>query len=117
MIDSDLKKLSLMEAARLIARRKISPREMADAVISRIERLNPDLRAFITVMHPDNLEDPGDEPLQGVPISVKDLYDTKGIRTTAGSKVFADRIPEEDATVVTKLKNAGAVIVGKNNLH
>jgi aspartyl-tRNA(Asn)/glutamyl-tRNA(Gln) amidotransferase subunit A len=128
MTDTELKKLTLVDTAQMIAQRKISAREMADAVISRIEHLNPDFRAFITVMHPANSDDPRSPDgkahslhktglLAGVPISVKDLYDTKGIRTTAGSKVFAERIPREDATVVAKLKDAGAVIVGKNNLH
>jgi hypothetical protein len=120
MTDTDLKKLTLVDAAHMIAQRKISAREMADAVISRIERLNPEFCAFISVIHPDELDDArssGAKALSGVPISVKDLYDTKGIRTTAGSKVFAERIPEEDATVVKKLKDAGGVIVGKNNLH
>jgi len=127
MTDADLKNLTLADTAKMIAQRLVSPREIADAVISRIERLNPDLRAFITVIRPDNLDDKreagakahGNEtrPLLGVPVSVKDLYDTKDVRTTAGSRVFAERIPEEDATVVKKLKNAGAVIVGKNNLH
>jgi len=120
MIDTDFKKLTLVGAAQMIAQREISAREMVDAVISRIERLNPDFHAFITVIHPGDLNDarsPGDKALLGVPISVKDLYDTKGIRTTAGSKVFAERIPDEDATVVKKLKDAGGVIVGKNNLH
>src|SRR5215813_12463595 len=128
MTDIELKKLTLVDAAQMIAQRKISAREMAEAVISRIQRLNPDFRAFITVIHPANSDDPGNpnarphslnetRVLAGVPISVKDLYDTKAIRTTAGSKVFAERIPREDATVVTKLKDAGAVIVGKNNLH
>jgi aspartyl-tRNA(Asn)/glutamyl-tRNA(Gln) amidotransferase subunit A len=128
MTDTELNKLTLMDAAQMIAQRKISARELADAVISRIDHLNPDFRAFITVIDPANSDDPGSANakayslnetglLAGVPISVKDLYDTKGIRTTAGSRVFAERMPREDATVVTKLKDAGAVIVGKNNLH
>jgi aspartyl-tRNA(Asn)/glutamyl-tRNA(Gln) amidotransferase subunit A len=77
-------------------------------VIALIERLNPEMRAFITVIK---------DQTAGVPVSVKDLYDTKGIRTTAGSKVFGDRIPAEDATAVRKLREAGAVIIGKTNLH
>src|SRR5262245_29925495 len=120
MIDTDFKKLTLVGAAQMIAQREISAREMVDAVISRIERLNPDFHAFITVIHPGDLNDarsPGDKALLGVPISVKDLYDTKGIRTTAGSKVFAERIPDEDATVIKKLQEAGGAIVGKTNLH
>src|SRR5438046_5244029 len=56
-------------------------------------------------------------PLHGIPIGLKDLFDTAGVRTTAGSAVFADRVPTEDAEVVSRLKSAGAVIVGKLNMH
>src|ERR1700733_7237231 len=79
-----------------------------ESVIDRIERLNPEMRAFITVIK---------DPPNGIPVSVKDLYDTRGIRTTAGSRVFAERVPDEDATAVRKLKEAGGVIIGKTNLH
>src|SRR5438552_10197042 len=79
-----------------------------DSIFERIERLNPEIHAFITVIK--------DQP-DGIPVSVKDLYDTKGVRTTAGSKVFAKRVPTEDATAVRKLKEAGAQIIGKTNLH
>ena len=79
-----------------------------ELIPERIERLNPEMRAFITVIK---------DLSAGMPVSVKDLYDTKGVRTTAGSKVFADRIPDEDATAVRKLRDAGAVIIGKTNLH
>jgi aspartyl-tRNA(Asn)/glutamyl-tRNA(Gln) amidotransferase subunit A len=116
MTDSDLTSLTLAGAVKLIAQRKISPEELTAAVMSRIERLNPDMCAFITVIREPNT-DGHRPPLQGVPLSVKDLYDTAGIPTTAGSPLFRDRIPGEDATVVKKLKNAGGVIVGKANLH
>jgi aspartyl-tRNA(Asn)/glutamyl-tRNA(Gln) amidotransferase subunit A len=79
-----------------------------ESVIERIERLNPEMRAFITVIK---------DQQAGIPVSVKDLYDTKGIRTTAGSRVFAERVPNEDATAVRKLKEAGAAVIGKTNLH
>jgi aspartyl-tRNA(Asn)/glutamyl-tRNA(Gln) amidotransferase subunit A len=116
MTDTELNALTVAHATQLIARKKISPRELIEAVMSRIERLNPDVRAFITVMKPE-IPDDHKPPLFGVPISVKDLYDTEGIRTTAGSKVYADRTPSEDATAIAKLKLGGAVIVGKANLH
>src|SRR5919197_318413 len=109
MTDSELNALTVARATQLIARKKISPRELIEAVLSRIERLNPDVRAFITVMKPDTPDVPK-PPLFGVPISLKDLYDTEGIRTTAGSKLFAQRVPEADATAVRKLKDAGALI-------
>jgi aspartyl-tRNA(Asn)/glutamyl-tRNA(Gln) amidotransferase subunit A len=116
MTDEDLKKLTLATAVRMIAGKKISPDELVAATLSRIERLNPEMRAFITVMKEPPSFAP-DGPLRGVPISVKDLYDTKGVRTTAGSKVYESRIPDEDSTVVRKLKEAGAAIIGKANLH
>jgi aspartyl-tRNA(Asn)/glutamyl-tRNA(Gln) amidotransferase subunit A len=128
MTDTELKQLTLAQAALLIRRKKISPVELTEAVLDRIDRINDRMRAFITVTGDlamksartaerqlKNARNLG--PLHGVPISLKDLYDTKGIRTTAGSKVFADRIPTQDATVVKKLRNAGAVLVGKTNLH
>src|SRR5436190_5860102 len=128
MTDADLKKLTLSSAAALISRKAISPVELTEAVLRRIERLNDRMRAFITVTADYALEKARAAerelttgkslgPLHGVPISLKDLYDTKGIRTTAGSKVFENRIPSEDATVVRKLQEAGAVLVGKANLH
>ena len=116
MTDEDLKKLTLSTAVRMIAEKSLSADELIAASRSRIERLNPEMRAFITVMdEPPPFARSG--PLHGVPVSVKDLYDTRSIRTTAGSKVYANRVPQEDATVVKKLKEAGAAIIGKNNLH
>src|SRR5262247_408322 len=116
MTDHQLKKLSLAGAIRLIAGKEISSTELTAAALSRIERLNADVRAFITVIKPKATAT-AKSPLFGAPVSVKDLFDTKGVRTTAGSKIWADRIPGQDATAVTKLKNAGGVIVGKNNMH
>ena len=90
------------------------------ACYQRIEKLNPTLNAFITVIPPDTTLPPianRNVPLYGIPLAVKDLYDTKGIRTTAGSRFFADHIPQEDAYVVQKVKKAGARIIGKTNTH
>src|SRR5262245_3492206 len=127
MTESDLKALTLASASRMLARREISPVELAKAVFDRIERLNPHAHAFITIMKDEGLEsaraaerriaDGEGAALSGIPISLKDLCDTEGVRTTAGAKIFANRIPQEDATVVKKLRQAGAVIVGKANLH
>jgi len=127
MTDDELKKLTLASAARMIARKEISPVELTEAALARIDRLNPDICAFITVMSDQALDRARDaerkiasgytSPLQGVPVSVKDLYDINGIRTTAGAKVFAGDTPQQDATAVKKLKDAGAVIIGKTNLH
>lgn len=93
--------------------------DLAAACYRQIEKLNPTLNAFITVIPPQEepLPDSGSVPLYGIPLAVKDLYDTKGVRTTAGSKFFADHIPQEDAFVVQKLRKAGAQIVGKTNTH
>src|SRR5262245_41651422 len=123
MNDSDLKKLTLASAARLIRSKEIKAVELVEAVLDRTQRLNDRMRAFITITADQAIERAraaeknSTGPLRGVPISLKDLYDTKGVRTTAGGKVFADRIPAGDATVVRKLQDAGAVIVGKANMH
>ena len=124
MNDSDLKKLTLASAIRLIKNKEIKPVELTEAVLDRAQRLNDRMRAFITITAEQALESAraaerasAGGALHGVPISLKDLYDTKGVRTTAGGKVFADRIPAEDATVVRKLQDAGAVIIGKANMH
>src|SRR5215510_8299862 len=107
MNDSDLKKLTLTSAARLIRSKEIKPVELVEAVLDRTQRLNDRMRAFITITADAALEsaraaerNSAGGPLRGVPLSLKDLYDTRGVRTTAGGKVFADRIPAEDATVV-----------------
>ncbi len=119
----DLHWLSIPEAAALIRARKLSPVELTRHCLARIESLNPRLNAFITVMADEALaaaralerEKPRG-PLHGIPIALKDLYDTKGVRTTAASRHFAARIPDADAEVVTRLKAAGAVILGKTNM-
>lgn len=130
MTDRELKQLTIARAASLIRRGELSPIALTQAVLERIDRLNERMRAFITVTADHALERARAAerdiagghrnhrlPLLGIPISVKDLYDTKGIVTTAGAKVFAERVPEEDATVVRKLHEAGAVLIGKTNLH
>ncbi len=109
--EADLENLTLARAMSLLEKREVSAVEITEAVLRRIERLNERMRAFITVTPDRALERPG------APVSVKDLYDTKGIRTTAGSKVFEHRVPREDATLVKRLEEAGAAIVGKTNLH
>jgi aspartyl-tRNA(Asn)/glutamyl-tRNA(Gln) amidotransferase subunit A len=93
--------------------------DLAAACYRQIEKLNPTLNAFITVIPPEKepLPPSGSLPLFGIPVAVKDLYDTRGIRTTSGSKFFADNIPQEDAFVVQKIKKAGVQLVGKTNTH
>jgi aspartyl-tRNA(Asn)/glutamyl-tRNA(Gln) amidotransferase subunit A len=119
---------TITEASKLIRRREISPVELTQECLKTIERLNPTLNAFISITAESALQEAANVekeiaagnwrgPLHGIPIGLKDLIDTAGIRTTAGSAVFKDRIPREDAEVVKKLKAAGAVLVGKQNLH
>jgi aspartyl-tRNA(Asn)/glutamyl-tRNA(Gln) amidotransferase subunit A len=114
--------------SRLIASREISCLEVIDATIERIEKLNPKLNAFITVLdesarrdarHADSLIKQGKYlgPLHGIPISLKDLIYVKGVKSTSGSKILADFVPDYDSTVTKKLRRAGAIIVGTNNTH
>src|SRR5688572_4580702 len=101
--------LSLTIHRDLIKSREIHASDLTSACYRQIERLNPILNAFITVVPENKTEIPsnGSMPLYGIPIAVKDLYDTKGILTTGGSKFFVDNIPTEDAFVIKKVKKAG----------
>lgn len=120
--------LTLREACQAVRKKSASPVELAQACLKRIERFNPTLNAFITVtaeqalaearqLEAEQQQGKWRGPLHGVPIALKDNIDTAGIRTTAASALFADRVPAEDAEVVTRLKSAGAVLLGKLNLH
>jgi len=120
--------LNIESASALIKTRKVSPVELTRACLSRIERLNPQLNAFITVTAESALAEARQAEadiqqhrwrgaLHGIPIALKDLVDTAGVRTTAGSELFKDRVPAEDAEVVRRLKAAGAVFLGKLNMH
>jgi aspartyl-tRNA(Asn)/glutamyl-tRNA(Gln) amidotransferase subunit A len=116
----NLASLSLTSQRDLVKSKEMTASDLAQACYRQIERLNPILNAFITVIPlKDVQESPltGSLPLSGIPLAVKDLYDTKGIRSTGGSKFFKDHIPEEDAFVVTRIKKAGAHIIGKTNTH
>jgi aspartyl-tRNA(Asn)/glutamyl-tRNA(Gln) amidotransferase subunit A len=112
----------------MVHRKAVSPVELVQACLARIERLNPVLNAFITVTSEQALQQARDAdaeirkgkwrgPLHGVPIALKDLFDTAGVRTTAASRVFENRVPSEDAEVVRRLRGAGAVLLGKLNMH
>jgi aspartyl-tRNA(Asn)/glutamyl-tRNA(Gln) amidotransferase subunit A len=125
---SSLTSLSLSEASQLVRGKKVSPVELTQECLSRIERLNPKLNAFITVTSDSALAQAREAekeiqrgrwsgPLHGIPIALKDLIDTAGVRTTAASAVFKDRIPDQDAEIVRRLKAGGAVLLGKLNLH
>jgi aspartyl-tRNA(Asn)/glutamyl-tRNA(Gln) amidotransferase subunit A len=117
----------LVRVSESIRSREISPVEVTRAVLERIARLDPQLNAFITVtadqaLHAAHAAESAigrgeyRGPLHGIPISLKDLFATRGIRTTAGSAILADHVPQVDATVVTRLADAGAVLVGKANM-
>src|ERR1044072_1231586 len=123
-----MQKITIAEASELLRRRQISPVELTTACLNRIEELNPTINAFITVMHDSALAaahaaeaeiNAGNwrGPLHGIPIGLKDLIDTAGAKTTCGSALFADRIPTEDAYIVQRLKSAGAVLIGKQNMQ
>ncbi len=124
----DLLSLDIHDAAALIRARKISPIELLEAALARIEALNPKLNAFIAIADEEArhaarkaereiLHKRYRGPLHGIPIALKDNIETKGLRTTAGSRILADFVPDRDADVVRALRRAGAVIVGKTNLH
>jgi len=118
----------LQGLAAALRARKVSSRELVTQSLREIERLDSKLNAFITVTREAALTEASarDEelargidrgPLHGIPIAHKDLMRTKGVRTTAGSKIFADYLPRRDAAIVTKLREAGAVSLGKTGLH
>jgi aspartyl-tRNA(Asn)/glutamyl-tRNA(Gln) amidotransferase subunit A len=124
----DLTSLSLAEAAARVFRREVTSLELTDACLARIAVYDPKVDAFITVlkeqarlqaMQLDAELGAGKRrgPLHGIPIALKDNIDTAGVRTTGGSAVFADRVPQTDAAVAAKLRAAGAVFIGKTNLH
>lgn len=124
---TDLHWLSLEEIASRIRERQVSAEETVRAALERTLRLDPQLGSFITVTADAALEaaraadravaSGASGRLLGVPIALKDLFDTAGVRTTAGSKIFADRIPSENGEVVTRLLAEGAISIGKTNLH
>ena len=128
MADADLCYLSIAELAGLMKARTVSPVEVTEAHLARIERLNPTLNAFVTVMAHEAREAARRAEteiaagrwrgaLHGVPIGVKDIFDTAGVRTTNGSSFFRDNVPSQDAEAVRRLKEAGAVLIGKCNTH
>jgi aspartyl-tRNA(Asn)/glutamyl-tRNA(Gln) amidotransferase subunit A len=120
--------VTIAEAARLLRARKVSSVELTEDCLGRIASLNSSLNAFVTVMAESarqNARQADDDlvhgidrgPLHGIPVAVKDLFCTRGVRTTAGSKLFADYVPDHDAAAIERLAAAGAVLVGKTNMH
>src|SRR5438128_2659289 len=125
---TDLSYLSITEAGELIRQKSLSPVKLVRECLDCIGRLNPTLNAFITVLADQALKEAkraeaeiqrntSKGPLHGIPVGVKDFFDTAGIKTTAGSEQFRNRVPANDAGAVTMLKNAGAIILGKINMH
>ena len=125
---NELHYLTLADAAALIEQRKLSPVEYADALFRRIEALDPQLNAFITLTpllaraqaaeaEREIAKGNYRGPLHGIPAGLKDIYNTKGILTSGGSRVCIDNVPSEDATATRKLREAGAVLVGKLQTH
>jgi len=119
---------SIVETGELLRKGKLSPVELTKTCLAQIEKLNPTLNAFVTVTaelalmqaraaEAEILSGHWRGPLHGIPLALKDLIDTAGIRTTAASALFKDRVPAEDAEVVRRLREAGAVLLGKQNLH
>ncbi len=124
----DILHASIAQTAAQIRKGDLSPIELIEMTLGAIDQYEPQLNAFITVFQEESLEsakrveaelkngrDLG--PLHGIPIALKDIIYVEGIRSTAGSNFFSHESPQFDATVVSKLKNAGAIIIGKTNLH
>ncbi|HUS60115.1 MAG TPA: Asp-tRNA(Asn)/Glu-tRNA(Gln) amidotransferase subunit GatA [Nevskiaceae bacterium] len=122
----ELNELTITQALKGLKEKKFSAVELARTCLARIKKVEPKINAFITVCEKkalnqaqkaDKARQQGSQsPLLGIPIAVKDIFSTSGIKTTAGSKVLANYLPVYDATTVKKLKEAGAVIIGKTNL-
>jgi aspartyl-tRNA(Asn)/glutamyl-tRNA(Gln) amidotransferase subunit A len=120
--------LSMTELARRVRRRELSPVEIVGQTLERIGQHDKQLNSYITVLGEGAMADARIAEreiragkyrgtLHGLPIAVKDIFATRGVRTTAGSKILRDWIPDFDATAVTRLRNAGAVLIGKTNMH
>ncbi len=128
MANDALLDLTISELAPRIESREVSPVEVTEAALARADRLQPKLNSFITLLHERSLARAREleseladgkyrGPLHGIPIGIKDNLATQGIRTTVGSLVLSDNVPSEDARVVTLCEEAGAIILGKENLE
>ena len=128
MSANELAYLSIGKLGYAYRNRTLSPVEVTKSILERISRVNAHLNAFLHVMEEEAINDAKRAekeinqgewrgPLHGVPVSVKDLFFTRGVRTTGGSSIYREFKPDFDGTVVARLKSAGAVILGKNNLH
>ncbi len=127
MKHQELTSLTITQAAEAIRQKVLSPVDLVHAELERIQKVDKKLNSFLTLLADESLEEARKAekmisagryigPLHGIPIGLKDLYYTKGVLTTAGSRVMEDFVPMEDATVVRKLRSAGAIIMGKLNM-
>ena len=127
MASTDILELNLIDLSRLIAAHELSSFEAVSAALTRVEQLEDRLNAFITILREQAIAEAkkADEeiagghyrgPLHGVPLTVKDMFDTAGVLTTGGSKILAEWVPETDSALVERLRLAGAIIIGKTNL-
>lgn len=120
--------MTILETAAKLRRREVSSAELTRECLDRIERLQPKLNAFLTVTAEEAIACAAERdgelaagrdrgPLHGVPVAVKDVFCTKGVRTTCGSPLFSDYVPDYDAAVVERLRESGAVLLGKTGMH
>jgi amidase len=112
-VSDELAFAGALEQAALIRAREVSSQELVELYLARVERLDPQLNAYVTIV--ERPEPPREGPFQGVPIPIKDLNETAGIRTTFSCKAFADYVPENDAAAVRRIRDAGFVVIGKTN--
>ena len=128
MSNTSLHRMTITEVAPMIESGEVSPVEVVKAAVEQAERLQPALKGFITLRAEAALEEAAEReraianggyrgPLDGIPVGLKDNIATEGLLTTVGSRVFADHVPDYDAFAVERLKSAGAIILGKENLH
>jgi len=124
----ELAYLTIEQAARLLRRKEVSPTELVEAALARIERWNPELTAFLTVLSESAKRQAraaerelrrgrAKSALHGIPICLKDNFRTRRVRTTAGSKILANFVPDRDSDVAARLARAGAILLGKTNMH
>ncbi len=128
MNEREISESSLSSIAESIRQERVSPVELVQVLFKRIERIDGKLNSYVTLLKNEALKEAKDVekqlkrglykgPLHGIPFSVKDVFTTKGVRTTAGCRLFADFIPDYDATPVERLKSSGAILLGKLNTH
>ena len=127
MDQSNLPFLTVAELARLIESREVSPVEVTQAYLDRIDQLDFKFNAYLAISRREAMQAARDAeesiargeylgPMHGIPVAVKDQFWTKGTRSTGGTRILADFVPDEDATIIANLKRAGAVVLGKTNM-